>query len=62
MPQNPMQMMQQIKSFMNSYQGNPKDEAMRLIQQSGMNQQQLNQLQNQATSIYKMGQQMGFFK
>lgn len=62
MQQNPMQMMQQLKAFMSGYQGNPKDEAMKMIQQSGMNQQQLNQLQNQATSIYKMGQQMGLFK
>lgn len=58
--QNPMQMMQQLSSFMNGYRGNAKDEAMKLIQ--GLNQQQLNDLQNQANAIYAMGQRMGMFK
>lgn len=59
---NPMAMMQQLSSFMSGYKGNPKEDAMKMIQGSNMSQQQLNDLQNQANAIYIMGKQMGLFK
>lgn len=60
--QNPIQMMQQLKGFMDGYKGNPQEDAMKMIQQAGLNQNQLNQLQSQANNIYQMGKQMGLFK
>lgn len=59
--QNPQAIMQLI-SFMNNYKGNPKEDAMKAIQNAGLNQQQLNELQNQANALYAMGRQMGFIK
>lgn len=54
--------MQQLKSFIDGYKGNPKEDAMKMIRESGLSQTQLNQLQNQANNIYAMGKQMGLFK
>lgn len=62
MQNNPMQMMQMLKQFMSIFNGNPKEEAMRRIQEAGLNQQQLNQLQAQANSIYATAQKMGLIK
>lgn len=62
MGQNPMEIMQQLKSFMSGYKGDPEQEARKMIQQAGLNQQQLNQLQSQANSIYAMAQQFGLIK
>ena len=59
---NPMQMMQNLKQFASGIQGNPQEIAMKKIQEAGLNQQQLNQLQQQANSIYAMAQQFGIFK
>lgn len=60
--QNPQQIISQLSAFMNNFKGDPKAEAMKAIQSAGLNQQQLNQLQSQASQIYQMGQQMGLFK
>lgn len=60
---NPMEIISELKQFMNNYQGNnAKDEFMQIIQQKGLNQNQLNDLQNQANYIYQVGQMMGLFK
>ena len=60
--QNPMQMMQQLKQYINNYQGNAEQEARQKIANAGLNQKQLNELQSTATMIYNMGKQMGFIK
>lgn len=62
MAQNPMEIMQQLKTFMGGYKGDPEQEARQMIQQAGLNQQQLNQLQSQANSIYAMAQKFGLIK
>lgn len=49
--QNPMQMLQQFQQFKNSFQGDPKQEVMKLLQSGKMNQQQLNQLQAMASQF-----------
>lgn len=59
---NPMQMMVQFSQYINNYRGNPQQEAMRMIQQSGMNQQQLNKLQNTANAMYSLAQRMGIIR
>ena len=59
---NPMQMMVQFSQYINNYRGNPQQEAMRMIQQSGMNQQQLNKLQNTANAMYSLAQKMGIIR
>ncbi len=51
-----------LKSFMSGFKGDPEQEARKMIQQAGLNQQQLNQLQSQANNIYSMAQQFGLFK
>lgn len=62
MQNNPMMMLQQLKQFMGSFNGNPQEEAMKKIQAAGLNQNQLNQLQAQANTIYAMAQKMGIIK
>ena len=62
MGQNPTEMMQQLKNFISGYNGNPEQEARQIIQQSGLNQNQLNQLQSQANNIYAMAQKFGIIK
>ena len=48
---NMFQMMQQFQQFKNSFQGNPEEEVRRLMASGRINQQQLNQLQQQATQF-----------
>lgn len=48
---NFMQMLQQFNQFRASFQGDPKQEVMRLVQSGHMSQQQLNQLQAMATQF-----------
>lgn len=62
MGQNPMQMIQMLSRFASGYKGDPQKEAMAKIQEAGLNQQQLNQLQNQANQLYQIGKQFGVFK
>lgn len=60
---NPMEIISELRQFMNNYQGNnAKEEFMQIIQQKGFNQNQLNDLQNQASYIYQVGQMMGLFR
>lgn len=60
---NPMEMMQQFAGFFNNYQGkNPQQEAMQMIQSAGLNQRQLNKLQNTANAMYGLAQKMGILK
>ncbi len=54
--------MVQFSQYINNYRGNPQQEAMRMIQQSGMNQQQLNKLQNTANAMYSLAQRMGIIR
>lgn len=59
---NPIQIMQQFQQFQQSYKGmNPEQEAKQLIAQSNLSQKQLNELQNTANMIFKMGKQMKLF-
>lgn len=51
---NPMQMIQQFMQFKNNFRGDPQQEVMKLLQSGRMNQQQLNQLQQQATQFQQM--------
>lgn len=51
---NPMQMIQMLNDFRNNFKGNPREEMMKLIQRSGMPQSELNRLQNEATQLQKM--------
>lgn len=51
---NLMQMIQMFNDFRNNFKGNPKEEMMKLIQRSGMPQSELNRLQNEATQLQKM--------
>lgn len=60
--QNPMQMMSQLNDFMNGFQGDPKRQAMQLIQQSNMNQRQLNKLQTTANNMYAMAKKVGIIR
>lgn len=60
---NPFQTIMQVKNFMSNYKGaDPRAEAMQQIQQCGINQSELNELQKQATDILSMCQQFGLFK
>ncbi|MBQ0112411.1 MAG: hypothetical protein KBT03_04695 [Bacteroidales bacterium] len=47
---------------MGNYKGNAQQEATRIIQQSGMNQAQLNDLQKKANELYSTFQTMGLIK
>ena len=58
MQNNPMQMMSQLKSYIGSFQGDARQQAMQAIQQSNMNQRQLNKLQNTANAMYSLAKQM----
>ena len=51
---NFMQMLQQFNQFRASFQGDPKQEVMRLVQSGRMSQQQLNQLQAMATQFQSL--------
>lgn len=51
---NPIQMIQQFIQFRNNFQGDPQQEVMKLLQSGKMNQQQLNQLQQQASQFQQM--------
>ena len=51
---NFMQMLQQFYQFRASFQGDPKQEVMRLVQSGHMSQQQLNQLQAMATQFQSL--------
>lgn len=46
-----MQKIQMLNQFKNNFKGDPKAEMMKLIQNSGMPQSELNRLQNEATQI-----------
>lgn len=59
---NPMQTINELKNFMGNYKGNAQQEATRIIQQSGMNQAQLNDLQKKANELYSTFQTMGLIK
>lgn len=59
---NPMQMMQQFRQFMSGYKGNPQQEAMQMIQNANLNQNQLNKIQGAANMIYGMAQKFGILK
>ena len=48
------QMLQQFYQFRSSFQGDPKQEVMRLVQSGRMSQQQLNQLQAMATQFQSL--------
>lgn len=60
--QNPMQMMQQLKQFMNGFSGNPQEEAMKRIQQANLSQRELNELQSTANEVYAFAQKLGIIK
>lgn len=66
MSNNPMQMMQMLSQFMNGNNGlnigNAEQIGRQLIQNSNLNQNQLNKLQNGANMIYGMAQKFGIFK
>lgn len=49
--QNLIQMILQFQQFKNNFQGDPKQEVMKLLQSGEMNQQQLNQLQAMASQF-----------
>lgn len=49
--QNLMQKIQMLNEFKNNFRGDPKAEMLKLIQNSGMPQSELNKLQNEATQI-----------
>lgn len=51
---NPIQMIQMLNDFRANFKGNPKEEMMKLVQRSGMPQSELNRLQNEATQLQKM--------
>lgn len=48
------QMLQQFYQFRSSFQGDPKQEVMRLVQSGRMTQQQLNQLQAMAQQFQSL--------
>ena len=54
MIQNPMQMIQQFNQFKNNFNGDPKQDVMKLLQSGRMNQQQLNKLQAMASAFQNM--------
>lgn len=60
--QNPMETMQQLSNFMSGYKGNPEQEAREKIRNSGLTQQELNQLQSRANYIYGMARMFGLIK
>lgn len=51
---NPMQMIQMFNQFKNGYQGNPQEDIQRLLQSGRMTQQQLNELQREATQFQQL--------
>lgn len=60
---NPMEIINELRKFLNNYRGNnAKEEFMQIVQQNGFNQNQLNDLQNQASYIYQVGQMLGLFR
>lgn len=59
---NAMQMLGQINDFAHRYKGNAEEEARKAISASGLNQQQLNELQRQANELYGFARQMGLMK
>lgn len=52
--QNPMMILQQFNQFRQTIKGNPRDEVMKLVNSGQISQQQLNDLQMQATYFQKM--------
>ena len=51
---NFMQMLQQFNQFRANFQGDPKQEVMRLVQSGRMTQEQLDQLQAMATQFQSL--------
>lgn len=47
-------MLQQLQQFMQTFKGNPKDEAMKLIQTGQISQRDLNNMQAMANQIQNM--------
>lgn len=56
---NPMQTIQQFLQFKQTFNGNAKDEVMRLLQSGKMSQSQLNDLQTTATQLQNLMKQSG---
>lgn len=59
---NPIQTINELKQFMSNYQGNAQQQVTQIINQSGMNQNQLNELQRQANELYNEFRNMGLIK
>ena len=59
---NPMQTINDLKNFMNNYRGNAQQQATQAIRDSGMNQQELNELQRKANELYNQFQNMGLIQ
>lgn len=59
---NPIQTINELKTFMSNYRGNAQQQATQMIQQSGMNQAELNELQRKANELYSTFQTMGLIK
>lgn len=59
---SPLQTINELKNFMGNYRGNAQQQATQLIQESGMNQKDLNELQRQANELYTAFQNMGLLK
>ena len=60
--ENMIQKMNQLKSFMQTFNGNAQEQAMNVIKQAGIPQKDLNDIQQQASAMYEMGQRMGFIR
>lgn len=62
MMNNTMQILGQINDFAHRYKGNPEDEVKKAIQQTGISQQELNDLQLKANELYSFAKNMGLMK
>ena len=54
MQNNPMQMIQQFNQFKQTFNGDPKQEVMRMLQSGQISQTQLNQIQQTAMQFQKI--------
>lgn len=59
---NPIQTINELRTFMSNYRGNAQQQVTQMIQQSGMNQAELNNLQRKANELYNEFQNMGLIK
>lgn len=57
-----METINELKNFMGNYRGNARQQATQMIQQSGMNQAELNELQRKANELYTAFQNMGLIR